>query len=326
MRLNTSAAIASLASLALLSAGCSAFGGGTDDGTTRVSAAFYPLAYVAERVTAGTDTEVDLLTQPGKEPHDLELDVAETARIVKADLVVFQSGFQPAVDDTIAQNAEGEQLDAADVVDLLAVDESAADHEEHGDDVHGDDEHEDDEHEGEEHDHGDVDPHFWQDPLRMAELGDAMAEELAKIDADEAEAYRDNAASLRTDLEALDQAYADGLVSCERDTIVVSHDAFGYLEKYGLHIASIVGLSPDAEPTGAAIGQLQQLIRTEGITTVFSEPLEPALGKGLATDLDLTNGTLDPLEGLTADAPPGSDYLSVMDTNLASLTSANGCR
>lgn len=310
MRFNIPVAIAALAALAL-STGCSAFGDGTDDGTTRVSAAFYPLAYVAEQVTAGTDTEVDLLTQPGKEPHDLELDVAETARVVKADLVIFQSGFQPAVDDTIAQNAEGVQLDAADVVDLLPVDESAADHEEHGDDEHA---------------HGDVDPHFWQDPLRMAELGDAMAEELAKIDSDEAEAYRDNAASLRTDLEALDQAYADGLVGCERDTIVVSHDAFGYLEKYGLHIASIVGLSPDAEPTGAVIGELQQLIRAEGITTVFSEPLEPALGKGLATDLDLAHGTLDPLEGLTADAPPGSDYLSVMDTNLATLTSANGCR
>ncbi|MCX6399474.1 MAG: metal ABC transporter substrate-binding protein [Propionibacteriales bacterium] len=306
--------LVSLPALALLASGCSAFSDGGDDGKTTVAAAFYPLAYVAERVTDGTGADVELLTAPGKEPHDLELTVSQTATVVDADLVVFESGFQPAVDDTVEQNAEGATLDAADIVDLLPAEESAQDHEEHADDEDG------------EHDHGDVDPHFWQDPLRMADLGDAMADELAKIDADNADRYHSNADALRDDLEATDKAYSAGLADCDRDTIVVSHDAFGYLEKYGLHIASIVGLSPDAEPTGAVLGELQELIRTEGITTVFSEPLEPALGEDLAKDLGISNGVLDPIEGLTEDAPAGSDYLSLMDTNLATLVSANGCR
>lgn len=322
-----SSGLVTLSALALLASGCSAFSDGNDDGTTTVAAAFYPLAYVAERVTDGTDTEVDLLTQPGKEPHDLELTVKETAKVVNADLVVFESGFQPAVDDTVEQNAEGVTLDAADVVDLLAVDESAEDHEEHaGEDEHGDEDGDAEHADEDEHGHGDVDPHFWQDPLRMADLGDAMAEELAEIDAGNADDYRSNAAALRADLEATDRAFSTALADCERDTIVVSHDAFGYLEKYDLHIASIVGLSPDAEPTAAVLGELQELIRTEGITTVFSEPLEPALGTNLAKDLGLTNGVLDPIEGLTADAPAGSDYLSLMDANLETLVSANGCR
>ncbi|KRA29415.1 hypothetical protein ASD81_20720 [Nocardioides sp. Root614] len=310
-----SSGLVTLSALALLASGCSAFSDSADDdGTTKVAAAFYPLAYVAERVSEGTDTKVDLLTHPGTEPHDLELDVSQTAVVVDADLVVFESGFQPAVDDTVEQNADGATLDATDVVDLLPVDESAAEHEEHA------------EEEGGEHDHGDADPHFWQDPLRMADLGDAMAEKLADVDGDNAETYRTNAAALRKDLEATDKAFSAGLADCERDTIVVSHDAFGYLEKYGLHIASIVGLSPEAEPTAAVLGELQELIRTEGITTVFSEPLEPALGEDLATDLGLSNGVLDPIEGLIKDAPKGSDYLSLMNANLETLVSANGCR
>lgn len=316
-----SPALAGLSALALLASGCSAFGDGGDDTTTSVAAAFYPLAFVADRVAEGTDTEVDLLTQPGKEPHDLELDVNETATVVKADLVVFESGFQPAVDDTVEQNAEGVVLDAADVVDLIPVEESAEEHEEHEEHAGEEgDSHED------EHGHGDLDPHFWQDPLRMADLGDAMAEELATIDEDDADTYRANAAALREELEATDQAFVTGLAGCDRDTIVVSHDAFGYLEKYGLHVAPIVGLSPDAEPTAAALGDLQNLIRTEGITTVFSEPLEPALGEGLAADLGLSNAVLDPIEGLTADAAGASDYLALMDANLEALASANGCR
>jgi zinc transport system substrate-binding protein len=105
----------------------------------------------------------------------------------------------------------------------------------------------------------------------------------------------------------------------------VSHDAFGYLEKYDVHIAPLVGLSPDAEPTAAVLGELQELIEDEGITTVFSEPLEPDLVEGLAADLDLRTATLDPIEGLT-DATEGEDYLSLMQNNLEAIREANGCR
>lgn len=321
----------SVPALALLASGCSAFSedsssSGGDE--VQVAAAFYPLAWVAEQVAEGTDTRVDLLTRPGAEPHDLELTVKQTAQVIEADLVVYESGFQPAVDDTVAQNADGATLDAAGVVDLLPAEESAeehAEHPEHPEHSDGETAEEHAEHADDEHDHGDLDPHFWQDPLRVALLADALAGELGSLDEDNASTYDDNAAALRKELEALDSAYATGLDDCERDTIVVSHDAFGYLEKYGLHIAPIVGLSPDAEPTGAVLGELQDLIKEEGITTVFSEPLEPALGEGLASDLGLTNGVLDPVEGLS-DETTGEDYLSLMESNLEAVRSANGCR
>lgn len=314
--------LAILSTAALLVSGCSAFseGGGESSGGSggpTVAAAFYPLAWLTERVAEGTDADVELLTSPGSEPHDLELDVAKTAEVTEADLVVYESGFQPAVDDTIAQNAQGDTLDVAALADLRPVEESAEEHEGHA----GEEEHADEEG----HDHGGLDPHFWQDPIRVAAVADAVAGELASIDEDNADTYEANAKALRKDLEALDASYAAGLADCERDTIVVSHDAFGYLEKYGLHLASIVGLSPDAEPTAAVLGELQDLIKEEGITTVFSEPLKPALGEGIASDLGLTNGVLDPIEGLS-DATEGEDYLSLMTSNLAALQSANGCR
>ncbi len=58
---------------------------------------------------------------------------------------------------------------------------------------------------------------------------------------------------------------------------------------------------------------------------MFSEPLKPALGEGIASDLGLTNGVLDPVEGLS-DATSGEDYLSLMKSNLSALQAANGCR
>jgi zinc transport system substrate-binding protein len=311
-----------LRSSALLVAGALALSGcgalsddsASADDEIQVVAAFYPLQYVAERV-AGDLAEVENLTQPGGEPHDLELTPRETGAIVDADLVVFETGFQPTVDDSVESNATGEVLDVADVVALLRTEEHDEEH------AH------EDEHGAEEgHDHGDVDPHFWQDPLRMADLGDAVAERLGEVDPDHADDYTANAADLRTDLEDLDASYQETLATCERSTVVVSHDAFGYLTKYGLDMEPINGLSPEAEPTPADRARLEDLIREDGITTVFSERLATKrLADAVAGDAGVTTAVLDPIEGLS-DETSGDDYLSLMTANLEALVKANGCQ
>jgi zinc transport system substrate-binding protein len=309
---------AALLSVVVVVSGCTAFGDDTKG--TQVAAAFYPLAWVAERV-AGPHATVDNLTTPGTEPHDLELTIRETAEIARADLVIHERGLQPAVDDAVAQNAAGEVVDAAAVVGLEPFDQ-------HGEHAEGDGHDEHAEHaEDDGHDHdGDLDPHFWLDPLKMADLGDSIADTLGDVDPDHADDFTANAAALRTDLEGLDRAFADGLADCERHTIVVSHDAFGYLGRYGLEVAAVAGLTPDAEPTPATLADLQQLIEDEGITTVFSERLaSPRLTRSLADDMGITTAVLDPLEGLS-DEDPDADYLSLMRDNLTVLRKADGCR
>ena len=149
---------------------------------------------------------------------------------------------------------------------------------------------------------------------------------MAEVDPDHAADYRAELADLQADLERLDADYREGLTGCELDTVVVSHDAFGYLEKYGLTFEAVAGLSPDVEPSPAHLAQLEDLIRETGVTTVFSETLaSPAMARTLASDLDLETGVLDPVEGLPADAGQ-EDYLSLMRANLQALQQANGCR
>jgi zinc transport system substrate-binding protein len=326
---------ASLAALALTASGCAAFSDDTapasGDGELSVVAAFYPLQYVTQRVAGDPGSgavEVTSLTQPGGEPHDLELAPRQTAEISSADLVVFESGFQAAVDDSVEANASGVQLDATEVVDLQPLEEEGHDDAEEEGHDHAEDEAHDDHAEDEghdDHDHGDEDPHFWHDPARMADLGDAVAEELGEVDPDNAETYADNAASLRSELETLDADYTATLEACDRDTVVVSHDAFGYLTKYGLEFESINGLSPGAEPTPADLARLQDLIQDDGITTVFSERLVSArLAESLASDAGVDTAVLDPIEGLS-DETADEDYLSLMRANLEALAVANGC-
>jgi len=291
--------------------GCAAFSddaGSADDGI-QVATAFYPLQYVGERV-AGEHATVENLTAPGGEPHDLELNPTETAQVAQADLVVFLHGFQSSVDDAVETNATGTLLDVEEVVELRPAEDG---HEEESAEEH------------EEHDHGDADPHFWHDPLLIADLGDEVADQLADLDPGHAAEYTANAGDLRADLEALDQEFTDGLAQCERSTVVVSHDAFGYLGRYGLEFEPIAGLSPDAEPTPADLGRLQELIVDEGVTTVFYESLvSPEIAEQLAADTGVETAVLDPIEGLTEETAD-EDYLSLMASNLAAIEEANGC-
>ena len=298
--------------------GCAAFSDTTprrEDGELNVVAAFYPLQFVAERV-GGDLATVSVLTRPGQEPHDLELSPKETGEVALADLVVYEKGLQASVDAAVEQ-ASGETIDAAAAAGLEPTSHAGHDAASRDGGHPGT---------GETHDHGDLDPHFWQDPLKLAKVADAVADRLATIDPAHTSTYRSNAQALDADLTTLDQEYAAGLADCERDTIVVSHDAFGYLGRYGLYIEPIAGLSPDAEPTPADLGRLHDLIEADGITTVFGERLVPAaLSETLATDMGVATAILDPIEGLT-DKTTGDDYLSLMRANLAALKEANGCR
>ncbi|RJS47603.1 metal ABC transporter substrate-binding protein [Nocardioides cavernaquae] len=319
-RLRTTAALtALLAGSALGLTACGSDDAGT--GRVQVVAAFYPLQYVAERV-AGEHAEVQNLTQPGKEPHDLELAPNQVAAIADAELVIFESDFQAAVDDAVKENRDGPSVDAAKAVELAP----AVDHSEEG---HADEEagHGDEEAGHDEHEHGALDPHFWQDPLKMVELTEAVAKELATVDPDNAADYTANAAALTTDLRTLDGEFTTGLADCARDTVVVNHDAFSYLDRYGIHLEPIAGMSPDAEPTAHDLATLHDLIKEHGITTVFSETLvSKKTAEALAGDLGITTAVLDPLEGLSASAEDnGGDYLTVMRQNLAALQKANAC-
>jgi zinc transport system substrate-binding protein len=321
--------LASIVTASVLLAGCGSTDAGASGSGRQAVASFYPLAWVTERV-AGDGWTVDNLTQPGQEPHDLDLTIAQTASLESADLVVLEEGFQPAV-DAAAENTDAPVLDAAAVVELIPATEGDHDHEGESEDEHAEEEGHAEEEEGhaeeeEGHDdHGDLDPHFWLDPLLVADFADSVADELAEVDPDGAQTYADNAAALRAELESLDEDYTSGLASCERSTTVVSHQAFAYLTRYGLEFEAIAGLSPDAEPTAADLAHLQEVIEADGVTTVFSERLvSPKMAETLADDLGVTTAVLDPLEGLS-DETADEDYLSIMRSNLSALQQANGC-
>ncbi len=274
-------------------AGCTSTGG---SGKPQVVASFYPLQYVAERI-AGAHADVTNLTKPGVEPHDLELSPRQTATLAGADVVLHEQGLQPAVDEAVRNETPAHVVDAAKVVHLAPASDGPG-----------------------------QDPHFWLDPTLLAEVGQSFTEAISTADPAHADDYRAANDSLRSDLLALDQEFRTGLARCRSRTVVVSHDAFGYLgRRYDLSIEPIAGVSPGAEPSPRRLQELADLIRRDKITTVFSERLGSSkLADTLAADLGVSTAVLDPVEGLTS-SDPTDDYLSLMRDNLAALEKAGGC-
>jgi zinc transport system substrate-binding protein len=307
--------VAGVAAVVLGVAGCSGGTPANPDVTApsvRVVTSFYPLQFVAERVGGGL-VAVENLTPPGAEPHDLELGANDLVSLREADLVVYLRGVATAVDDAVATAGAEQSLDVSEDARLEQF--ADADH------AVLDDGHEDD--------HGraalGVDTHFWLDPIRLADVADAVAARLGAIDPANAAAYATNAAALRADLVALDTEYAQGLRSCTSRDLVTSHAAFGYLAtRYNLHQESVSGLSPDEEPTPAALARVADFVKSEGVTTIFTETLvSAAVARAIADETGVSTAVLDPLEGLTSDAT--GDYLTVMRANLATLRTGLGC-
>ncbi|MEO7751856.1 MAG: metal ABC transporter substrate-binding protein [Terracoccus sp.] len=301
--------------LSLLAAGCSG-SSQSASGLPTIVTSFYPLQFVTQAIAGDTAT-VTVLTKPGAEPHELELAAQDLAGMTKAELVVYSDGFQPAVDDAVTEVVDpAKVLDVADSARLTLsaaeedhTNESAAQHADHAGDGHDG-----------------LDPHFWLDPQRYASVAKAIGARLAADDPANAATYQANTTSFVAKLTALDTDIEKGLASCTSKQLVTSHAAFAYFsDRYGFEQHSISGISPEAEPSAMALKEVSDLVRTDGITTIYQETLvEPHFAETVAGSTGATLATLDPIEGISKTSA-GSDYFEIMRSNLAVLEKGQGC-
>ena len=143
-------------------------------------------------------------------------------------------------------------------------------HEEHG----HEEEHEGEGHE-DEHAHGELDPHFWFDPLRVQQAVNAIAAQLSTADPAGQTQYRENAAAYNRELDDL-HAWIEEQVSVldeDHRVLVTSHDSFQYFaQRYGFEVAgAIFPVTTEIEPTAQDLAMLIETIEHEGVHAVFTE-------------------------------------------------------
>jgi ABC-type Zn uptake system ZnuABC Zn-binding protein ZnuA len=262
------------------------------------------------RNVVGDRAQVTQLMTANVDPHAYELRPRDVEALAGADLVVRSGGD---VDDWLEDAVEQAAADAPVVTLMDAVKPIEGGHDEHA----GEEEHADEE-EG-------VDPHWWQDPRNALLAVGEIERALAIVDPGDARAYRDQAASYRERIEALDRAVADCWTRIPRRErkLVTTHDALGYYaERYGLEVVGTVipSRSTRGQASAGELADLVETIRREHVKAVFAESsVNSKVEEAIADDAGATVGRPLWADTLGPEGSGGATYLESIADNTGAL-------
>lgn len=281
------------------------------DGRLRVLTSFYPMYDFACKI-GGDCIDVTNMVPSGTEPHDWEPSTNDLKNLEKADVFIYNGAdMEPWADDLLVSRSDTLRVvEASENVELRTTDGEHEHAHEHGD---------------ADHHHGDFDPHVWLDPENAKIEMEAIRDALCAADPENSTVFQSNYEKYAAELDALDAEFREKLAPLPNRTIVVAHEAFGYLcDAYGLTQVGIEGLSPDSEPDPGRMAEVIDFVREHSISTIFFEELvSPKVAEAIASETGAQAKMLSPLEGLSDEqAAAGADYFSVMHDNLAALMEA----
>lgn len=298
--------------------GCSGRAGNTtgfqDDNKLSIVTTIYPVYDFADKI-AGDKAEIINLVPAGMEPHDFELSTGDMQLIEQADMFVYNgAGMEHFVDKTLesVSNKDLVVVECAKDIELLQATHS-----------HSHDEEES--HEGETHEDEQMDPHTWLSVSNAILEAETIKNALVEMDASNEEYYENNFEAYKKQLMELQELYVNELSDLSQDTIVVAHEAFGYLcEEYGLKQEGIEGLTADSEPDSARMKEIIDYCKENDIQVIFFEELvSPKVAETVANEIGAETMVLNPIEGLTSEQEEeGLDYIGLMKENLEALKKA----
>ncbi|HSX20840.1 MAG TPA: zinc ABC transporter substrate-binding protein [Gammaproteobacteria bacterium] len=233
-----------------------------------------------------------LLLTKNASPHDYQLKPSDAQLIDGADLVIWGGpeleGYLTKSVSTLANK----ELDLATIpgLDLLPMrtatnwEQDAHDHAHEHDHDH-------------DHHHAVNDPHFWLDPDNAIIIATAIAQRLGEIDPPHTKIYANNATEFAKQINKDKKIWQQQLAPYKHMPYIVSHDAYQYFDKYfGLDGVGSITLHPEIPPSVQRIQQIQQLLATNHVRCIFSEPqFNYKIIDVLLVGTDVHKGQLDPL-------------------------------
>jgi zinc/manganese transport system substrate-binding protein len=264
----------------------------------------------------GEAVEVTTLIGPGVDAHTYDPAPADLVVLEEAE-VIFENGlgFEPWLDQFFAST----QPRGARVVVTEGITPRAAG-EDHAVDA------------GEEDnapEHGQFDPHVWQDVANAIVMVGNIRDALVAADPDRAELYEANAAAYVAELEALDTSIREQVDTLpeQHRKLITSHDTFGYFAAaYGFEVlgTALGSLSTEAgDPSARDIATLITEIEDAGVPAIFAENVaNPDLMESIAAEAGVE---LAPPLYTDALGPPGSSgetYIGMMHSNVTTIVGA----
>ena len=288
--------------LALALAMCSGCAAEEDAGKTIVTS-FYPMYVFTQNVVRDVPgvRVVNMASESAGCLHDYQLQTRDMVTLEGADaLVINGGGMEQFMDKVIAQRPELPVINASDGIEMLCGE---------------------DDHDGHDHDHGVYNAHVWLDPALAMRQVQNIADGLAAVDSENAEAYQRNAAAYKARLQALHAELSAQLAPLAGSAIVTFHEAFTYFaDAYGLVVAGVIANDAGEEPSTRQIAATCDLVKQYQVKALFVEPQYPTKSaETIARETGAKVFTLDPV--ISGDGSPES-YENAMRENARVLTEA----
>lgn len=277
-------------------------------GELKVVASFSILADLVREV-GGDQVIVTSLVKPDEDAHGYQPKPSDSRLLRDADLVLANGlGFDTWIERLSAAASKDNKL----VIVSEGITPLQSGH------AH------DERHAG--HDHGELDPHAWQDVANARAYAANIAKALAAADPANAAGYEANLARFDRQLEELDSEIHTAITALPeaRRTIVTSHEAFAYFGRaYDVRLLAASGVSANTEPSAAGIARLIRQIRREQAAAAFLENIsDPRTIERISKESGASVGGTLYSDALSGPDGPAPTYVAMMRHNLATLIEA----
>ncbi len=271
-----------------------------DNSKLQVYTSFYGVYDLVSKI-GGDKIQVYNIVPAGTEPHSWEPTSGDMLSLSGGDILFFNGAGMESWVDKVQTALESENLKyvmLSEGTELIGSEDSTA-----------------------------TDPHIWLNPLNAKKEAEIIKNALSDEDPLNADYYSENYEVFAEKADELDSAFKDMISKAVNKTIVVAHEAYGYLcEAYGIEQLAVEGLSADSEPSPAKMAEISAFIKDNNIKYIFFEELLPTKAADvIAEETGAELLVLNPFEGLTEDdIASGADYFSVMYENLENIKKAVG--
>lgn len=295
-----------------------------DDGKLNVVCTNFPAFDFVTNIV-GEDNEkfkVTYLLEKGVDMHNYQPSAEAIAQIVKADLCIYVGGESEQWVEDVLRNSSKEvsTVRFMDVVELKhEVIKEGMEHEH--DEEYADHEHEDG---------CTYDEHVWLSLKNASKMSEAVCAALTELDAENADAYRENTDKYVKELNALDLEYQE-LVDEAANKVIIVADRFPFLylaDDYGIeYYAAFPGCSAESEAGFETITFLAEKVKKYDVPVVFQ--IETSNGSIAKTVINAAGngnvkiGTLDSMQSVSEEKiEEGYSYIFAMKNNFLALKEA----
>jgi zinc transport system substrate-binding protein len=273
------------------------------DGKLDVVVSIKPMHALVAGVMQGVATP-HLLLNDQQSPHHFALKPSQARLLQQADLVFWVDSSletpMPALLAGLAPHAKNIRFmadtglvlyknanwDGADGDDHEGHDDQKE--QDNHDDHEGDEDHDShdshDSHDGHDRAHR-VNPHIWLDLDNARRMVWSIAATLSAGDREHAAIYASNAANLDKRLSALREEARQQFAGIRRNSFIVQHDAFIYIERqFDLPRGLVIAPDHDTPPGTAHLQHLRDLVAAGVVSCIFDEP------QGANHQIDIVTG------------------------------------